>query len=1127
MRESISRIIAVLFVVVLLTSFAFSQGIVTGSISGTVQDQQGAAIPNAAIKAVQAATNAEFKTQADAQGYFSIKALPVGVYKVTVESANFAKLQLSNVAVNSGTNNNLGAQVMKIGASTEVVNVEATAPLIEATTSQIGATFESKKIQELPNAGAGFDNLALLIPGMAQNNSANFSNTNGAALSSNGLRGRSNNFQIDGQSNNDNSVAGPSIFLSNPDILGELQVVTNNFGAEYGRNTGSVVNYVTKSGTNAFHGSAYDYYTGNYSYSRTNGEKNPLLGWCPAGVATGTGGCLPSKISRYVENRFGGTLGGPIWRNKAWFFGSYQGDRSRSGASPSTSTTLTPTPAGITALAAAFPNNAAVKALQTIGPYAVTAGNPVPSGTLTPVNVSNGVTTVPIQMAFVTRFAPSMFNDKQITGRGDVQLTEKDRFFARYIYQQSINTVASGVISSGGYVDVPAKDQQIGLDYTRTWSSRFVQQYRFSFSRAGFGFEGGAFPTCLQSNISACPTSVTISGFRGFGLATNLPQGRLINNTQYTGNNTYTRGKHTIKFGAEFDRQRSPNVFLPSINGGFTFTNFDNFIQGNASAVSLADGPKSFNFKEKDISMYGQDDWRVRDNLTINLGLRWEWNQQAVNLLHDITVANQAAAVPSWSTAISTDITQIPAIPQDLNNFGPNIGFAYTPRFWESVLGRDKTVIRGGYRIAYDPAFYNIFLNIASSAPVVNLGTLSGIGLPATGATGADVQAAYLSLIPRGGNPGSRLQTRVTNDFHNPYTEQWSLGIEHQIGSKVAVESRYVGNHTIGNFNTINGNPVITGIPAALLPAGVTACTTAGAAGLGRPDCRFGNLRVRANGSWSEYHGLQNRIDVKDLHGMTAGVEYTYSRAIDNVSEIFASTGGISTPIAQNPFDPNLGERGLSAQSFPNVFTTYWIYDSPFYKSQQGLLGHVLGGWQWGGTFQYQTGAPISPFQDVVNSACDTSFGNNFIGVDACRPIAGNPSAPFDSVGRYTSATNFINVSTGAVTTPSAVRFIVNNSFADTNLCAGNPFACTISRNTFHAQNRNNLNMSLQKTSNISERVKLQLRADMFNVFNRQFLGTPGLDINNKNEANGGSFGTANLNAGTRRFIQLLLRVSF
>jgi len=1152
-RSSAVRVIAVCLTVLLVSSIALAQGIVTGSISGTVLDEQQAVISGAQVKAVQNGTNEEFKTVSDAQGFFALHSLPTGTYTVTISAANFTTRKVNDVAVAAGATNALGSSVLKIGAATDVITVEAKAPLIEAETSQITSTFDTKAVQKLPNAGSGFDNLALYIPGVANNGAANFSNSNGASFSSNGLRGRSNNFQIDGQSNNDNSVAGPSIFLSNPDAIGELQIVTNNFSAEYGRDSGSVVNYVTKSGTNAFHGSGYDYYTGSLFNSRTNGEKSPLLGFCTDAqvidptAAKGVGGCNVSKVSRSNENRFAGNIGGPIWRDHAWFFGSYQGDRLRQGATPSISTTLTPTPNGISQLAAAFPNNGAVKSLQTIGPYAVAAGNPSPSGTPTTINVTSGGTTVPVEFAKVGRFVPSLFNDRQITGRGDINFSDKDRFFARYIYQQSINTVASGVISSGGYVDIPAKDQQIGLDYTRTWSSHWVSQARFSFSRAGFGFEQGAFANCTQANISVCPTSVTINnpasganrvagipGYRSYGLATNLPQGRLINNTQYVSNNTYTFGKHTIKFGGEFDRQRSPNVFLPSINGGFTFASFNDFISANASNLSLAQGPKSFNFKEKDMSFYGQDDWRVRDNLTLNLGLRWDWNQQAVNLLHDITVANQAATPPFWNPAISTNVTEIPQIPQALKNFGPNVGFAWTPRFWQSILGQDKTVIRGGYRIAYDPSYYNIFLNVATAAPVVNLGNITtGVGLPVSGATGADVDAAYLPLLPLGANPGTRSQTRVSNNFHQPMTQLWSLGVERQIGSHIGVESRYVGNHVTGNFQTINGNPLLTGLPASAIPSGFSACATAGAAGLGRADCNFSLVRVRNNGAWSIYHGLQNRVDVQNFHGMTAGVEYTWSKAIDNVSEIFASTGGISTPVAQNPFDPNRGERGIAAQSFPHVFTTYWVYEFPWYKSQSGIVGHVLGGWQWTGQYQWQSGAPITPNQEVQttgaggSSACDPNFANGFIGVDSCRPIAGNPNAPIDSVGQYTSATTFVNVSTNAVTTPDQVRFIVNNVNAQNNLCGGNPFNCVISRNIYRAQNRNNLNLGLEKSVKLTERFNTQFRADMFNVFNRQFLGTPGLDINGSNLAAGGTFMNYFNNGGTRRFVQLMARISF
>lgn len=1164
-----------LFTFSFLQISAFGQGIVTGAVSGTVQDASAAVIVGANVKATQLATNTEFNGTTDSHGYFELKNLPIGVYTVTISAPNFGDLRLNQVIVESGKNNALGAQSLKVGTSMDLVSVEATAPLIESTTAQIGATFDTKAVAMLPNQGTGFDNLMLYVPGVANNGAANFSNSNGASFANNGLRGRSNNFQIDGQSNNDNSVAGPSIFLSNPDVLAEVQAVTNNFSAEYGRNSGSVVNYITKSGTNSFHGSAYDFNIGNWSFSHLNGEKNPVQGFCPAGVAPGTTtafatSCNDHVIPRYVENRFGGTFGGPIIKDKAWFFGSYQNDRQRS-KSTGTSSGITPTPAGIAALASAFPGNAAVAALQVIGPYNIKSGNPTPAGNVQTLAITNGTTTAQIPFAQITRTVATPFDDKQATGRGDWQISPKDRFFARYVYETSLNAVGSGTISSGAYVAVPAHDQQIGLDYTRTWSNRFLSQFRMSYSRALVQFAGGdAYPNCTIGNVTACPTNIAFSdpalSFVTIGEATNLPQDRLVNNTQYQNNSTYTIGKHTIKFGGEYARQRSPNHFLPSINGGFSFTNsatsagtgnaFSRFIQGTGSTLSLADGTFNFNFKEQDVSFYGQDDWRILDNLTLNLGLRWEWDQQAINLLHDITVKNVANGF--WSSSVPTSVTELPKIPEDLNNFGPNVGFAWTPRFNHKLFGDDKTVIRGGYRIAYDPSFYNIFLNVATAAPVVNLGSISNVGVPAAG-IGSSVQSAYFSLIPRGLNPGARNQTRVTNNFHNPYVEQYSLGLEREFLSRFAFDTRYVGNHGVGNFQTLNANPVITGIPASLIPAGITPCSAAGATAgagagaTGRVDCNFTNLRVRGNGAWSIYNGWQNSLTMRSFHGLTANVSYTFSKAIDNVSEVFASTGGISTPIAQNPFDPNVGERGISAQSFPHVATVFWVYELPYKRDQQGILGKLLGGWDWSGTYRYQSGAPITPVQNTTNAACDTSYNINFIGstLDSCRPIVSNSSAPVDSVGRYLDATHIINVSTCQNTAlvgtaacptinPTDVRFIVNNSFADNALCGGNPFACSLSRNTLRAMPRNQTDISLFKDFKATERVVVQFRADVFNIFNYAYLGVPGLNINTKNLSGVGTGGAPAPNSylntafnaggttnGGRRYMQLELHVTF
>ncbi len=551
--------------------------------------------------------------------------------------------------------------------------------------------------------------------------------------------------------------------------------------------------------------------------------------------------------------------------------------------------------------------------------------------------------------------------------------------------------------------------------------------------------------------------------------------------------------------------------------------------------------------------------------------MRWEWNQQAINSLHDLSVQNVANGF--WAAGLPTSVTEIPKIPEDLNNFGPNLGFAWTPHIWQKLTGQEKTVVRGGYRVAYDPAYYNIFLNIATTAPVVNSGSVLNVGLPST-LTGQGVQSAFLSSIPSGQNPGARNQTRVSPDFVNPYVEQWSLGVERQISSKMSFETRYVGNHGVGNFQTIDGNPLIctafTGSTCtaglavqapSLIPAGITPCTPTQAAaagnpatatsngGVGRVDCNFNNLRIRNNGAWSSYHGLQNELKIRAFHGLTANVAYTWSKGMDNASEIFASTGGISNPIAQNPFDPNIGERGVSAQSFPHVFTTYWIYELPWMKSQHGFLGHALGGWQLSGTHRYQSGAPITPNQNTNNGDpyCNTSFNNALIGTDSCRPILSNPNAPFNTSGRYLNATQLINVSTCQSTaagilggpscpfiSPSDVHFIVNNTFAVNALCGGNPFACAVSRNAYRAMARNQLDLAVSKSFKLTEQIGLQLRIDALNALNYQYLGVPGLNVNSRNMGGvgatsvaPGTFGETALNAGTNRSLVLNAHVTF
>jgi len=1111
-----------ILVLVLTSAALWGQGIVTGSISGTVEDQQHQVITNASVTAVQNGTNATFRGETNPVGAFQISALPVGTYTVSIEATGFAKKQINNVAVNASQSTAVGIQTLGISTAQQEVTVEAAAPILQTDSMQIGATFETQKVADLP-VGNGLDIFTLLTPGVASSGDANFTNTNGAGFSANGQRGRSNSFQLDGQSNNDTSVGGPEIFFGNQDAIAEVQVLTN-YSAEYGRSTGTVVNYITKAGTNAYHGDAYEFYNGNWGDSLANQDKSPLFGVCAKGVAAGTNGCTTPVVPRFVDNRFGGTMGGPIVKDKVWFFGSGNFERQRTGATVVSSGSLvTPDPTGLAQLQAAFPGNAAVAALAATGPLAVKTGA-ISFGTprMIPVNGHQ------IEFAPFTRAIPSLFNDYEGTGRVDWQISQNDRLFGRYIFQQQLTTnqfiSTNAAAAAGQFVNVPARDQQVGIDYTHSFSPTFLNQARFSYSRLNTAFEAGAFPNCVRGSFAQCPTQVNFvdQTTLSYGENAGFPQGRFIFDYQVQDNATKQVGTHALKFGGEYARQRQPSFFLPNLNGVFRFSSFGNFINNKPSNVALANGVPSYTFSENQGSFYFQDDWKFRDNLTLTLGARYELQSQAINVLHDLTVARESnPSTAIWNTALPVSQRSVPSVPLRWTNLSPIVGFSYSPQ-GSRLFGNNQTVIRGGFRLAYDPEFYNIFSNVATSAPNVNLGNIASCPgcLPASG-LGAGVVANALPLLPAGVNPGLRNQTTVSHNFRNPYSEQWQLGIQRQVGAHIVGEVRYVGNHDVGLFQDINANPALNDLIANgfgnLIPSGLTPCTTAGAPGAasGYANCNATRVVQRANTGTSYYHGMQTRLDFNGFHGVTAGVSYTWSHSIDTASEIFNTTaGGNTLAYPQNPFNVSAPEKANSGIDYPNVASLYMIYELPFFKSQNGWMGKALGGWQVNPVWRFTSGQPYT----VINTRglgaealCDPTgtFSQTF---SACRPILGNTSAPIDTVGQYVAVGGGLQLQdafTGNPVSASQVHWIVNDS--NSAKVFGTPFAGA-HRNLLRGDTVNNVNLALLKNLKLNERFTLQLRGIAYNVLNRDFRGNPDPIIDDGNFANGGSFGNTFFN---------------
>ena len=1152
-----------------------AQGIITGTVSGTVEDSTGAVIPGAAVSMTSKSQNLSYTSVANASGEFNFSALPVGLYSMTIKMAGFGDLKLENVQVETGKATGLGIEKLQTGSATETVEVSTARALLETEQAQVTSTFSPQMIQDLPTGGR-LDALTLLVPGVVRTLSDTFSNSNGVGFSSNGQRGRSNNFELDGQTNNDNSVAGPQIFFRNEDALAEIQVITNNFSAQYGRNMGSVVNYVTKSGTNSIHGTAFENYTGSWGSSLMQGQKDPLFGFCAPGTSTG---CIVPIVPRVTANEYGGTIGFPILKDRLFGFGSTFFRAVTNGASASTTTTLTPTPTGLAQLATAFPGNPIVASLANTGPYAVKTGNPQPikptstpagytldsAGYLTEQVCASAVLNLQcpagspsVEVAGISRTLPSTASDQEDLGRLDYQATPKDRLYLRYFYQKAPTLVAGGTVTSGAYYDVQDSAHSVGSDWTHTFSTRWINQLRYSFQQTKLVFGAGGYPTCVDATIGSCPANVAVGGFLAYGPQTNIPQGRVVKVNQIQDNITWNFGRHNVTMGGEFDYQNSPNTFLPATNGAFSFTNGINYALAGTGSLQLANGAPTLAYTEPDIALYFQDDWKVSQSLTLNLGMRWEYFKQSVNILHDLTVARQTGPNPIWLTTLPLSQTTIPELPQNYKNFEPRFGFAYNP------VSLSKLVARGGFAVNFDPAFYNLFLNIYQFAPVVNTGIISCNGttfncLPSGGTLSAQVHAQNDQYNPTGVNPGTKVESYVGSPFKNPYSLSYTLGVQYQLSRFAVAEARYVGNHSVHNFQSHNGNPATGLAPSATTAAAVgtlslasafpsatsAPCSTAGSIGLNRIDCNRSLELIRDNGAFSIYNGLQTQITMSNFHGLTGTVAYTWSHTIDNNSEVFSTGGGGNTvAYPANPFDPNVAERGTSGNSYPNVTSMGLSYVPKWYSNQTTLLAHVLGGFHFNTIYTFNSGQPYTPYQSVSASStlsavalcevkylgsgytqcgtnsnptgitasptygqalysfCDTSWNTNLVGVDTCRPIIANRAAPLGSVGiNGGPGVGYINAATGASISRNSVRYIVNNQYEA--LALHNPYP-GVARNTEIGNTVNELDMSVFKDTHITERVNLQLRLNVFNLPNRAYYGTPDASLADTNPANHG-----------------------
>jgi outer membrane receptor protein involved in Fe transport len=1215
--------------ILLLSAIAAMAQATTGNLRGVVMDTAGAAVAGAGVSVKNEATGAVSQTTTSSEGNYEVPNLPPGTYAVTVEAPNFKRSVSTGVIVRIGIINPLDVKLEAGNVSETVTVTGGTEEIVQREQSQISTTIETRKIQDLPSngAGGGLDTLALLAPGVIANNSGGV-NTNGTGFSVNGNRARSNNFQIDGSDNNDLSVSGPALFIDAQDAVGEVQIITNNFSAQYGRNQGAIVNYVTKGGTNQFHGSLFEFHRDNKNFdSLDNIEKR--------------GGQL--KPNQNLYNLFGGQIGGPLYlprfgeggksiisgKDRYFFHFDYQGIRN-----PFTTTLRTSNLAILGSefprLLTSFPGDGLIQAYTRYSTFAIPGAQPrsdlgAGASSLVNPNAPTGcarviaVGTAPaagcgtysgpflvggpydvaningqlFQAAKAERNDPEPFTETYYDFRFDVKATERNNVWVRYLNQKQVFAHSLTSSPRGFNGDIPATSKNFGGSWTRQISNTMVNEFRANYNKIGVEFGGGcsaSTPGCIPGplEIGSALANITFPAvgvsnrslvLDTVGPATNLPQGRVGKVYQFADNLTWSRAKHSFIFGAEFKHLTEVSPFLPNYNGAFAFNSTSRIANNAPSTVGITAGDPTLAFKENDQYYFIQDDFKIRPNLTLNLGVRYEYTGQPINLLHDLTVNRESNASSAFfNPALPLSVRTVPFIPPDKNNFAPRVGFAYTPHFWKSIFGEDATVIRGGFSIAYDPAFYNILLNVQNQAPVSAAFSLTGntllpnvtnspFAIPAN-PTGDVIRA---QAVASGATPLGKLdprylaQTQVTPDFHSPYSEQFSLGVQHQFGRNQVAEVRYVGTHGVGLFQNVNANFVVgpmyngianyfgTGISTPsfrqFIPSGITpqVCTDDPTTLTIREDAcngrilRQASITTRSNSASSIYHSMQARYNGRLLNdSLSLGATYTWSKTIDNASEIFGFD--IASPNAQNPFCLGSCERSLSQIDRPHAFSTNFIYDVPYWKEQRGVVGHLLGGWQLNGVYVLTSGEPYTPGQ-FFNGLL--GLGNTYL-TSGDRPFVGNPKANPQLVGiseidaaifygtdinnpNGFLSLNALNTTGNAVSvTPNDVRFILNLPGAAKIF--NTPFG-SATRNSLRGPKLNQLNMGLFKNIKVGERLGVQIRAEAFNVLNHP---NPGYGVNGAGylpdfftEDAGSTFANNQEIEFARRVVQFGVRITF
>ncbi|MBV6432127.1 MAG: hypothetical protein IANPNBLG_02263 [Bryobacteraceae bacterium] len=1052
---------ALLFPSLVFLTAAFGQSS-RGTVNGRATDPSTAVISGATVELLSVTTGVRRQTISNESGYYRFDAVDLGNYEVIVTASGFRQLKTAPFEVVANQVRTVDTQ-LEVGEQKNVVQVVAEAVQLQVEAPVRGANVGPVQITRLPVPARNPVALALTAPGVSSNRSA----PGVATFAVNGARGRSNNFLIDGTENNDISVAGQGFQITNPDAVEEVSVQTSNFDAEYGRAGGAVVNVITRAGTNAYHGSA------SFLLDVTNDDATTLLQSLDPSV-TQRGKPLPG-----ADQWWGGTLGGPLVRNRLFFFQAFQQRRQRSSGS---SDVAAPDAGGRATLNALFPKgtNPRVDLFN-----AVTAGLSGEANRF-PVALGNGRPDIGFGLA-ITSY-PQTLRDRQTTTRIDYALSERNQLSGRYLYDDTLNPVSA--INLPGFITSQRNRYQNALaSWTRVISPSMTNELRLPYNRIGLSFPNDAADPLAQSlplysiaGLTASTVGRSIGGY--MGVQTNLPQGRIANNYGLQDTFSSIRGSHSFRMGAELLLQRSRQYapiaergrIVYAASAGYTgFANFVDDFGGSGGSVQRDFGSPAYYPNLFRQAYFAQDRWRVRPSLTLTLGIRYEYFGLPMNSLRTPAYEGIFNIDPVAFTGPYSLPNQVRA---DKNNFSPAFGLAWSPTseraFLERLLGKRKTVIRTGFQMGYDSFFNNIASNAATSTPNVvvaqAVSTVSEVeprGTPNLSTT--------LPIVPR---PFSALdgQNVIWKTLVNPYYERWSFGIQRELTPSTVLDVSYVGSKGTKLFASEQFNPVV---PASMRIFPTTPAPIPPDRAGTRYDPLSGSRAIRTNNGSSIYHSLQVNLSKRASNGFFGSFAYTWSKLLDYGSEIFSYSNAAAASAVPTIFGGLPAERGVSLFDRTHRAVIVYGYDLPWMRTRKGALGLVASGWSVSGITSFETGVPVT-----VNN-----------GVDADGIDGANDRPDFNPQGRPgTRAVPSPGSSTGYVNPdlpgqppidPAAAQYIAlpPNASPD-RVRSGN-----LARNTFRSAPMSNWDVNLFKRVNITERLRAELRTEFYNIWNHPQRG--------------------------------------